>query len=130
MKSSIKNLSWRKLQIKNKVMEREERNNLVEENILSAEIYDLCDEGETVLAAKRLEIQYMREKEERERKDRIEREERERKDRTEKEECERRDRVQREEREHKNKLELLTKKRELKIKDSSESESENESRLK
>ncbi|XP_068204610.1 uncharacterized protein [Palaemon carinicauda] len=67
---------WRKSQIKNLVI-----NALVEEETLPEEAYDLLDEEGSQLTLKQLELQYTREKEERDRQERREREELERKER-------------------------------------------------
>ncbi|XP_068213177.1 uncharacterized protein [Palaemon carinicauda] len=83
--------TWRKSQVKHFVISK-----LVDNDILTEEAFDLCDETSSVLEVKRLELQYA----EREReKDRIERSEREERDRKE--------RLEREEREYKFKLEQL-----------------------
>ncbi|XP_068220221.1 uncharacterized protein [Palaemon carinicauda] len=117
---------WRKSQIKNFVI-----NALVEGETLPEEAYDLLDEEGSQLALKQLELQYAREKEERDRHERREREELERKERREREErererdeLERKDRIEREEREHRYQLELLEKKRTIKDNVSQGDESE------
>ncbi|XP_066965514.1 uncharacterized protein [Macrobrachium rosenbergii] len=108
--------AWRKSQIKSNVISK-----LVDDGVLSEEAFDLCDEGSSALEVKRLEIQYAREREERERQDRLKREEierqdrldrekreeRERQDRLKREEIERQDRLDREKREYQLKLEAL-----------------------
>ena len=63
----------RKSQIKNLVI-----NYLFTEDILPEQIFDLCDDDQSPLALKQLELKYAREKDELERKDRLEREEKER----------------------------------------------------
>ncbi|XP_068205624.1 uncharacterized protein [Palaemon carinicauda] len=110
---------WRKSQIKNFVI-----NALVEEETLPEEAYDLLDEEGSQLTLKQLELQYAREKEERDRQERKEREELERKERRERDELERKDRIEREEREHIYQLELLEKKRTIKDNVSQGDESE------
>ncbi|XP_068207459.1 uncharacterized protein [Palaemon carinicauda] len=110
---------WRKSQIKNFVI-----NALVEEETLPEEAYDLLDEEGSQLTLKQLELQYAREKEERDRQERKEHEELERKERRERDELERKDRIEREEREHIYQLELLEKKRTIKDNVSQGDESE------
>ena len=92
------------------------------QDILPESIFDLCDDDQSPLALKQLELKYAKDKDEVARKDRLEREERERKDRLEHEERERKDRIEREEKEREFQLKTLEMK--LKLKNGGDAETD------